>query len=457
MTRSATLPSPPVRKAPPRWALLAVLAAALAIAVGAGIDRWRDSAEPAELDLAAVRPGYGPKSFAEARAAADVKVTGAREGLAAGPDEWLRGEVLAAALVGRWRLEGDYTDLVEAERILAQGVAQTSDPAGPVLTQAMLAVMVHKLDLADLALTRFSRAAAPETGELADAATLAGDIALQRGNSREAARRFAVALKTAPTAGVTLRLAMLDAQLGNPGRAAIELEKLIGAPRQSPAQLAATMLQRAQLAYRTGDWAGAGRWVGAAQRAFPGWWLADAHAAQQFALAGRTDEAIRAYTIVAERSQRPEVMDALAHLLRLEGRGDESRAWAVRSAALWQARATLFPEAVIQHRAEHELAVGSLPAALKLAEADVAARPGAPGIALLARALILSGRPREALGWLDRAQAAGFVSAGLLLLRADALAALGAADASNSARRQALAINPRAADPAARLVWFGHD
>ncbi|MET0180288.1 MAG: hypothetical protein ABW194_07380, partial [Novosphingobium sp.] len=76
---------------------------------------------------------------------------------------------------------------------------------------------------------------------------------------------------------------------------------------------------------------------------------------------------------------------------------------------------------------------------------------------LLARALILAGRPHEALAWLDRAERQGWVSAGHLMLRADAAATAGDEAASDAARNRAEAINPKAADPATRLVWFGHD
>ena len=455
MTRAEVLnPSRPL--AASRWPWALALAVLLVIAGGIAWDRWRAGTNIA-LDSASLRPWFGPPTFAEAVIAADQSVAGRRETLEIAPAEWSSGESLALALMARWRLTDDYADLAEAQRLLDAGVAKTSGPAGPLIAAAALGVLVHRLDQADVALARFAGAVAPETGELAEAAALAGDVALQRGQLDAAREKFALAVKIAPPPAGDLRLALLPALRGEPGRAAAALEPLLAVPRQQPAALATLMLHRAHLDLQRGDWAGAGRWVGAAQRAFPGWWLADAHAAQQFALAGRTAEAIRAYEIVAKRSQRPEVMDALAHLLRLEGQGAASRAWAAKAAVGWEIRAALFPEAVIHHRAEHELAVGSLPAALALAQAEVAARPGPQGIALLARALTLSGRPREALQWLDRSRAAGFVSAGALMARADAEAALGNSAPSESASEAAKAINPRAAEPRARLIWFGHD
>jgi len=437
------------------WPVLLVLAVAIAIVMGVGIDRWRGAS--AVVDPATIRAGFGPASYGEAIARADQDVAGAREGLSLAPGEWTHGEALALALLARWQLANDYVDLKEATGLLERGVADAPDPAGPMLAQAQLEITVHRLDRADAALARFGRSVVPLAAETASAAALAGDVALQRGNLSAASEKFVQAARIADSPGIGLRGAVLAFRRGERAAGKRALEALLAQPRQPPALLAGLALQRATMAYAEGDWDSAQSCTAAANRAFPGWWLGEAYAAQNEALAGHPNKAIRAYRAIAERTGRPEVMDALAHLLRLEGQGAASRAWAAKAAAGWESRAALFPEAVIQHRAEHELAVGSVAKALALAEADVAARPGAPGIALLARALILSGRPREALRWLDKPRDAGFVSAGMLMLRADALAALGQSEASNAARSAAEALNPRSADPRARLVWFGHD
>ena len=455
MTRPASL-APPRPSAAARWPWAFALAAALAIAGGVALDRWRNPATPA-LDPATLRPWFGSATFAEAVAAADQGVAGRRETLALAPAQWVSGEALASALIMRWRLTGDYADLDEAQRLLDAGVAETSGPSGPLVAAAALAVLVHRLDRADAALTRFADAVAPESREAADAVVLAGDVALQRGMLDAARAKYALAVRIAPSATSDVRLALFPAIRGDSRRAAAELEAMIATPRQAPIVLAGLMLQRANLAYAGGEWTAAGRWIGAAQRVFPGWWLADAYAAQQFALAGRTGEAIRAYEIVARRTGRPEVQDALAHLLRLKGQREPSRAWAAKAAAGWDARAQMFPEAVIHHRAEHELAVGSAARALAYAQTDAAARPQAPNLVLLARALLSAGRARAALAALDRADAQGWVSAGQAMARAEVLAALGDSAGSEAARARAETINPRATDPRARLIWFGHD
>jgi hypothetical protein len=74
------------------------------------------------------------------------------------------------------------------------------------------------------------------------------------------------------------------------------------------------------VAYAVGDWTTAGRWARFADSFFPGNWLNEAFVAQQAAIEGRPDEAARRYADIANRTNAPEVMDALAHLLRLQGK-----------------------------------------------------------------------------------------------------------------------------------------
>ncbi|HUQ13974.1 MAG TPA: hypothetical protein VM055_06830, partial [Novosphingobium sp.] len=417
---------PPPRTRPtPRWPWLALLAATLAIALGAGLDRWRTGDARAALDPTELRPGFGPPSYAAALARTERTLAERRAGLARFPGEWLREEIFARALMARFRLAGDYADLAEAQRVLDRAIVRAPEPAGPVLTRALLSLQLHRLADADQALARFTRSVAPDPSDSADAEALAGDVALQRGRLDEAARHFAKAGEIAGTPGIDLRTAVLAFHRGESEAGKRAVEALLAKPRQPPALLAELALQRANMAYAEGDWDGAARWVDAARRVFPGHWLADAYAAQNEALAGRPRAAIERYRALATRTGRPEVADALAHLLRLEGQAAASKAWAARAEAGWEARAARFPEAVAQHRAEHELAVGSAARALALTEADVAARPQPTGIALLARALILSGRPREALAWIVHARRQGWVSAGLFMLEAEAYAALG--------------------------------
>ncbi|MET0180351.1 MAG: hypothetical protein ABW194_07710, partial [Novosphingobium sp.] len=310
LAEARPLPTPSRLWRAPRWAWLALLAALLVVAAGAGFDRWTGAASP--LDPASLRPGFGPATYAEAQAEAERNVTEARTLLKLGPDEWLRQEQLALALVGRFYMNGDYEDLAHADRLLDTGVGGAPDPAGPVLSKAMVSLLIHRPDAADAALARFARWGIPYPRERAEAVTMSGDAALQRGELNQAAVAYATARAMGDTSAIEPREAMLAAYRGEREEARGALERMLAAPRQPPATLAQMALQRANLAYAEGDWDGAGPWIAAANRLFPGYWLAEAYAAQQQALAGRTEDAIRAYRALATRSGRPEVMDALA-------------------------------------------------------------------------------------------------------------------------------------------------
>jgi hypothetical protein len=359
--------------------------------------------------------------------------------------------------MARFRLTGDFVDLAEADSLLRDGLASAPEPGGPVLSAARLGVLVHRLPEAERALTRFSRAAVKVPEEVSEAAALTGDIALQRGQLVTAAAAYARAEALSPSVGGRIRIATVAARRGDVAQAVLVLEQAIARARQQPAVLAELMLQRANLAYATGEWNKAGGWVAAAQRVFPGYWLAEAYAAQQLALSDQRREAAAAYTALARSSGRPEVMDALSHLLRLEGRAAESRAWAARAASAWEEKARLFPQAVLHHLAEHELAVGSAGRARQLAQTDARLRPQAPNLVLLARSELLLGRARDGAKILQQAEAQGWVSASIFAAQAEAAAALGDENAAAAALEQARELNPKTTDPRSRLIWFGHD
>lgn len=438
-----------------RWAICFAAAVALAIAAGALLERWHGR-EP-ELDPGALVAGFGPATYGEAVARADADVAAARERWQWAEDEWLRGESLARALIARHRLTGNYADLAAADRLLDDGLRRAPAPSGPVLSRASLSLLLHRLPQADSALARIERWAAPSQADRAEAVALSGDIAQQRGRTRAAFAAYGRARTLASSPGLGLRHAVLLARTGERDEARRRLETLLRQPRLQPRMLSELMLHRAQLAYAVGEWEDAGHWIDAANRVFPGYWLAQAYAAQQLALDGSTDAALRSYAAIAERTNSPEVMDALAQLLRLQGRREASLAWWRRADAIWRDRLAHYPEAAALHAAEHALIGGRPGDALALAQADVARRPHGATLAVLARTLIVSGRPRQAIEALDRAEAQGWVSAGLLMLRAEAAAALGGEDASAEATRRAEAINPRAADPRTQRIWFGHD
>ncbi len=432
------------------------LVAFLIFSSGLLYDMYRDRAV-SQAGYARLRPGYGPKTFAAAVARTQADVEAAREDYETAPSEWLRGEILARALIAKWRLTGNYDDLAEADAVIDQGLRLAPKGSGPLLERAALSVLLHRLGQAEIAIEQISEAVMPDSADTADAKNLSGDISLQRGKLDLAQRKFEEASALVGAKEASVRSAMLEAYRGHHAKAASMLEALLVRPGQQAGPLADLLLLRTNIAYMVGDWETANRHINEARRIYPGYWLADAYAAQQLALKGDRRSAAAAYRGIAQRTERPEVMDALAHLLRLMGDGAGSRVWSGRAASAWHARAALFPEAVAHHLAEHELTVGSAHLALPYARLDAVARPQATNLVLYARVLLSVGDASAARAVLDRADAQGWVSAGQYLARAQAAAAVGDLEGYREAIAKAEGINPRSTDPRSQMIWFGHD
>lgn len=432
-------------------ALLAVLAVA-------AVDYWRDrpvDVPAADLDPAALRPGPGPRTFTEALASADHAVEGARQRLAASPDEWLRMEVLARALTARYRLTADAADLAEADRLLDRAIASAPWPAGPALSRAAVSLAVHDLDAAETALARFDASVVPPPAEeQAEARSVRCEIAFQHGRVEDARRLCAPGGDLA----TALRGANIAAKTGETGQAALAVEALLRRPGLPPATLATLALQRASLALAEGDWEASGRWArAAAERVFPGYWLSEAYVAQQYALEGNRAEARRRYAGLAERTGDADVLDALAVLAQADGRTEEARGWAARAGAAWRERSGLLPLAYAGHQAEHLLLHGAPRAALALTARDYRRRPHPATTVHYALALQRNGQPGRALAVVRGGEAQGFLTADMKLAEATALGALGRAAEGGQVLAEARRLNPRIDSFRQQFVTFAQN
>ena len=438
------------------WILLA--AVFLVTAASIAFDKYKARQGPPDPLPAEIKPWFGPRNQTELEQAAQIAVDGARARLALAPDEWLRQEVLARALVRRFRATGSYPDLAEADGLLDKGMAGSQLPAGPSLARAEASVLAHKLAGGNKGLDRFfAQVGEPDDGESAGAWSLKGDIAFQRGDMKAARLAYARAEEYDNNAAVALRQSMLALRTGDPDLARRRVNAVLRAPKLSRYVKSQIALQRVTIAYAMGDWKAASEWARFADGFFPGNPLAMAHVAQQKAVDGDVAGAVKQYEAVLAKAPLPEVMDALAFTLRLQGRGAESRTWADKAGVLWAERYRLMPEAAAAHLVEHELALGDPAKALPVARADARARPHGASLILLARAQLLTGDAKGALATLERAEKSGWRSAGLYLALADVQTALGDTDAADDAREEALDLNPKATDAAARYIWFGHD
>ncbi|HYZ47669.1 MAG TPA: hypothetical protein VE567_02120, partial [Sphingomonas sp.] len=397
----------------------------------------------------------GAPTYASALAQIDRQLVGLKQLAGSRPDDWLMQERVAHQLMGRARLTGSFAAYAAAQRVLDSAFASATPGAGPHLTQAALALSLHRLGLAERMLDAVDRyAVAPEAEVRAGATAMRGDIAFYRGHYRAALEAY----RAMSAAGdrPDQRLAIFWAKTGRPDDAIAAIKRIERGglvPGQALAQLA---LLRGTVALQKGDWDAADLAFSEAEKRFPGWWLAEAHRAQMLALRGRHAEALRAFEALAARSDDPALRDAIAGLYRARGDYARTELWAGRAAQGWAERLRLLPEAAIGHAVEHELAFGSPARALDLARRDFALRPhGATAIAL-GWALIANNRPAEALKLIGAVNRSIWVSAEQHLVAARAHALLGQSDAAQAENDAALAINPHALDPNAALLWYGH-
>lgn len=438
------------------WSLLAT--AALAVGAVIAVDRLVDlrggQAEVVPLEPATLRPGFGPRTYDEALARAEQGVASMRYRLDRHPGDWLHMEGVARALVSRYRLTGSYEDLDAADKLLDRAIAVPPWPAGPALSRATVALTLHKLDGAEAGLRRFDASVVPAAAEeQLEARSVRCEIAFQRGNIDEAAKLCG----GGNTLGLRLRQANIAAKRGDTAEAARIVEALLRKPRQSPSTLSVLALQRASIALARGEWTASGRWARAADRFFPGYWLAEAFVAQQYALEGKPDEARRRFVAIIARTQNPDAMDALAKLDEVAGRHDEARQLSARAGEIWEQRVKLLPLAAATHHAEYVLAYGDPIRALDLARADYQRRPFSTPTANYARALTYNGQPEAAQAVLTKAFAQGWDTAAMRREQARALKELGRQGDAEKAMMAARALNPRIVHPNQQFVFFDQD
>jgi tetratricopeptide (TPR) repeat protein len=422
------------------------------------IERWQsgiaqvDQGEQQPVALSGVA-----RSYSGTLAGTDVAVANAEAQVIAANDQWLLHESVARSYLERARLSGNYSDYVAADAALKRAFAVAAPGTGPHLVRAQLDFRMHRLAEAERQLTLIEGYAIPSPpDERAEILGMRGDIAFYRGNLKAALQLYEEADRVSPGTA-TFRRAIYAMKTGDFERAERYFDQTEREARLPSPQLRAFIeLQRGLIDLERGNWPSAESWFRKADRTFPGYWLAQAHLIQMWAVRGKVEEAEQGYLRIIERSQQPEVMDALAALYRNQGNAAASREWAERSSAIWATRLQQVPEAAYAHALEHELVLGDPASALLLARQNMAARPYGDSATLLGWALLANNRPAEAHDVLERLGRTAWRSAQQYVALSQAYAMLGDSGRSDAARDAALTINPRAFDPAAPLIWFGN-
>jgi tetratricopeptide (TPR) repeat protein len=450
-----------MQKAGPRatlWSWRSVVVVAVALAALLLIERWqsspiqREQPDQQPLALAGVA-----RTYSEAMAQTDLAIANAEAQVAAANDQWLLHENVARNYVERARLSGNYDDYAAADAALKRAFAVAAPGTGPHLVRAQFDFRMHRLAEAERQLALIEGYAIPSPpDERAEILAMRGDIAFYRGNLKAALQLYKEADRLSPGTA-TFRRAIYAMKTGDFERAESTFDQTEREARLLAPQLHAFIeLQRGLLDLERGNWPSAENWFRKADRTFPGYWLTQAHLVQMWALRGKVEQAEQGYRKMIEHSEQPEVMDALAALYRSQGDAVASREWAERSGAIWAKRLQQFPQAAYGHALEHELVLGNPATALALARQNMAARPYGDSATLLGWALLANNRPAEARDVLERLGGTAWRSAQQYAALSQAHAMLGDSDRSRAARDAALGINPRAFDPSAPLIWFGH-
>jgi Tfp pilus assembly protein PilF len=366
-------------------------------------------------------------------------------------------EHLSSAYLSRFKLTGNWVDLVEAQRQADAGFGLVPGGHGPFLMRSTVAMSAHRLAAAEADLARVDRFVVPDLETRSEAPALHGDIALARGDFAGAEGWYAKANALQKWPGIYWRIGNLASMRGDFALADRYFRAADALNRTPSASFRAdSLLRQGELMLAQGCWPDATQLFNEANRVFPGWWRAEMRVAQMRALNGDVAGAIAAFETVAGRTGAPAAMDILAGLYRSRGDGTKAREWAARAGAKWSERLAMLPEAAWAHAVEHELSFDSPQRALDFARRNAINRPYAPSRVLLAKALLANGQSDAAAKELDQAERQRFVSSELYLTRAEVLAAKGDGDGVAAANARAVAINSHALDRNPSFVWLDH-
>ena len=396
-------------------------------------------------------------SWDEHIAAIDRAIATHRQRAVREPTDWLSPSAEAGSWLDRAVMTGRWQDYAAAEAALAQSMERAPPSNRPHPLAARLALALHRNDRVEgeLQAARADLTFAQDAPQ-ADAAALRGDVALYGGDWQEADRLYRTAMTRSPDAAFAFRRAFITERTQD-SDAARQAWLNVGWLEERPSRrmLAAIAVRLAGTELARGQWDEAAQWINMGERLLPGDWHIIALSLQMQALNGDLAGAINGMAALAQRHDLPELWDALAAWRQAQGDAAGAQAALARAEAGWAQWLARYPEAAAGHAAEHALIAGDRGAAVTHARANYRNRPYGDAGTLLATALSAAGEVDEARAVLSRVTATGWRNAESDRLAFELAALAGDGPAAEAARAAALARNPRAFDPAARLILFG--
>jgi tetratricopeptide (TPR) repeat protein len=391
-----------------------------------------------------------PPTFEAELARIDNAIAGAQKRADKQPNSYLLLDQVANRYLERARLSGDWADYQAADETLAKAFEVTKG-FGPFLTRARLNYTLHRLDRVapDIAETRVRKKHQFGGKQWAGVFVLEGNLAFQSGKYAEALTHYDKALALVEDfPGALTALATYKWKTGDFEGAEALFTKVQGQDRGKAAEPKAWFhLMLGLMDLDRGRYDEALAHYRTAETQLSGYWLVDEHVAEILTLTGKTEEAKKLYLDVIERTGNPEFLDAMAGILRAEGKEDEAKEYIAKAQAKYEAQLKQYPEAAYGHALGHYLEFGEdVKFTVDLAEKNHKVRPNGEAKTLLAQAYLLAKEPKKAKKVIEEALKTPFSTADLHATAVEVYETLGEADKAKAQREAALAINPKAFD-----------
>lgn len=449
---------------PQRPSLLLIAGAAVSVAALFAVRPWEPATPPAEITVNGHRFGEAPpwkkpvqigvpETYAAVIAESDARLKAL--GTGGTPPEASKLDRIARARIERAMLTGSLDDLVAADEALATAFAHAGGRNfGPRWERVGYNFHVHRLsavepDLKLLEATATGLNKVEQAGVDADRA----DLDFYRGRYDAAYATYNRIEREQGGYDNLIRLSTWYWRTGDLDKAVQylnEAEWLVTGPAFE--QRGWFELQRGLIDFDRGGWDDAAKHFAEANRRFPGDWRIEAKLAKMQALKGDLPGALARFTTLATRSEHPDMMDAVAGVYRAMGDRANSEVWAAKAGAAWERRLAAIPQAAWGHAIDHYLSFGDPARALELARLNAAERPFGEALTQLAAAQLANGQPDAALSTLKPVLASKWRSSLTWLVAADAETMLGRKDEAEAARKEAVALNPKALDRNAALA-----
>jgi tetratricopeptide (TPR) repeat protein len=381
-------------------------------------------------------------------AAIDEAIAAAERRAAQRDDDWLHLQIAANRYIDRARASGDWADFQKAEDALNRAFERAPEEGGPHLTLAAFEYAMHRLARATAALDATDEYAVPIPGQGPSIAQLRADIAFHSGRYEEARRGYEALLEESRTPSLLVALAQYHDKTGDQETATSLLEEAGEKARvESAGTRAWVSLVRGLFALERGAWDEALMHYRDGLEATPESWLHEEHIAEILTLRGEEALAVPIYERVIARTANPELMDALAGILKEQGETERAQQLVARAREGWERRLEMFPEAAYGHAIDHWLEIEEdFPRAVELAEANAESRPNGESKTILANAYLAAGRVDDAAGVVEEVLASPWDTADLHAVASEVYAAKGDEARARRERERALEMNPHAFD-----------